>query len=50
MRLILTVGRAAPEVESMSVTVDGEGQPVAAVTLVDDRRNHDVEVLVPAAP
>ena len=33
----------------MSVTVDGVTQPDAAIPLVDDHREHDVEVLVPAS-
>ena len=46
----LTVRRAAPEAKTVSVTVDGVEQPDAAIPLVDDHRDHDVEVLVPAAP
>jgi hypothetical protein len=31
------------------VIVDGVEQPGSAVTLADDNRDHDVEVLVPVA-
>jgi cyclic beta-1,2-glucan synthetase len=46
----LTVSRAGPEATTVSVTVDGAAQPDAAIPLVDDHREHDVEVLVPASP
>jgi cyclic beta-1,2-glucan synthetase len=45
----LMVTRAAPGVETVRVTVDGVELPDAAVPLVNDHRDHDVEVLVPAA-
>jgi cellobiose phosphorylase len=45
----LSVSRAGPEVTTVSVTVDGAVQPDAAVPLVDDHREHTVEVLVPAS-
>jgi len=46
----LTVKRAGPEAKAVRVTVDGVEQPSPAVPLADDHRDHDVEVLVPAAP
>jgi hypothetical protein len=33
----------------MTVTVDGVEQPDRAISLVDDRREHSVEVRIPAA-
>jgi cellobiose phosphorylase len=45
----LTVKRAGLEAKTVRVTVDGVEQPGAVVTLADDHRDHDVEVLVPAA-
>ena len=46
----LTVRRAGSEAKAVRVTVDGVEQPDAAIPLADDHRDHDVEVLVPAAP
>jgi cellobiose phosphorylase len=45
----LSVRQVGPETPAVRVIVDGAEQPDAAIPLSDDRRDHGVEVLVPAA-
>jgi len=43
----VTVSRAQTAGDAARVIVDGADQPDGAVTLVDDRRDHEIQVIVP---